>query len=265
MTQQATNVSPISSAALLFVPKEPVLSKDQKARLDRDGHVLLPGWLAPEARTCLTEPLSDIDAQVTATGSNRPQRYSAEHNAYLASLIAHPQLLTLARSALGSDIRFDHCVALNRGGGDQGIGWHSHDYAEGRPDLGFLRIFFYVNGFTADDGGLKVVPGSHRFRDPRIRAATDSELAANWLQGKSHPDTNAPLAVDTLDAPEGSVVLMWTHAAHAVTPRKPNSPTRWSVVYAYRNPGAPPSAARWISPAFEQSPPPGAESLMPVQ
>jgi hypothetical protein len=40
---------------------------------------------------------------------------------------------------------------------------------------------------------------------------------------------------------------------------------RWCVVYAYRNPGAPVSVARWISKEFEHSPPPGAEWLMPEQ
>ena len=259
-----THLSPRFSTAVPILLTGDILNAEEKARLDQDGHLLLPGRLAPEARTALAEALSDIDAQVAATGSNQPQRYAAEHNTYLASLVAHPQLLALARSALGPDIRFDHCVALNRPGGDKGIGWHSHDYAEDRPELGFVRIFFYVNGFTKDDGGLKVVPGSHHFRDPRIRAAADEELASGWLQNKSHPGTRAPLAIETLHAPEGSVVLMWTHAAHAVSPRQPGSPTRRCVVYAYRNPGAPPSAARWITPGFEQNPPPGAERLVTV-
>ena len=39
---------------------------------------------------------------------------------------------------------------------------------------------------------------------------------------------------------------MWTHAAHGVSPRSPLSPTRWCVVSAYRNPGAP-SVSRWIN------------------
>ena len=46
------------------------------------------------------------------------------------------------------------------------------------------------------------------------------------------------------------MILMWTHALHGVTPRKPTSPTRWTVVYGYRNPGRP-SKARWISEEFD--------------
>jgi hypothetical protein len=250
------------------------LGENEREALDRDGHVLLPGRLALEARPALMAALADIEAQA-GTENIRPRHYSAEHNAYLASLIAHPDMIALVKAAIGLEIRFDHCVALNRAGGDNGIDWHSHDYAEDRPDLAFIRIFFYINGFTPDDGGLKAVPGSHLYRDPGIRVKNsekafretsgDEQFRAGWLAGKTHRLTGQPLEIESLTAPEGSVILMHTHSAHAVTPRKPSSPMRWCVVYAYRNPGAPVSRARWISKEFEQSPPPGAEWLMPEQ
>lgn len=257
---------------MLFV--RPGLEADEREALDRDGHVLLPGRLTSKACSALITALADIQAQ---TGSDpiTPRHYSAEHNEYLASLIAHPEMIALVQAAIGPDIRFDHCVALNRTGGDNGADWHSHDYAEDRPELAFIRVFFYINGFTPNDGGLKAVPGSHLYRDPKIHAPkgeqafreanNDEAFRAGWLQGKLHPLTGDPLKIESLTAPEGSVVLMHTHAAHAVTPRQAASPMRWCVVYAYRNPGAPISKARWISKEFEQSPPPGAEWLMPEQ
>jgi hypothetical protein len=232
----------------------------ERERLDRDGHLLLPGLLTHEACSRLTESLRRIAAGPKVE-PQPPNHYAAEHEGYLASLIAHPQMLTLARQVLGPEIRFDHCVSLNRPGGDRGAHWHSHEYGEARPELGFVRVFFYVNGFAADDGGLGVVPGSHLYRDASLRANSDAELARGWLAEKDHPLTKEPLAIDYLTAPPGSVVLMWTHAAHAVSPRQPGSETRWCVVYAYRNPGLP-SRARWITPAFEASPPPGADGLM---
>lgn len=231
-----------------------------RQRLDRDGHLVLPGLLTEGARARLTTSLASIAAE-PAAGPQPPNHYAAEHDAYLAGLIAHPQLLSLARHVLGPEIRFDHCVSLNRPGGNGGAGWHSHEYGESRPELGFARIFFYVNGFAPDDGGLGVVPGSHLYRDAALRAPSDAALRAGWLADKRHPGAGEPLAIEYLAAPPGSVVLMWTHAAHAVSPRRPRSATRWAVVYAYRNPGLP-SRARWITSAFEASPPPGAEGLM---
>ncbi|MDA0334050.1 MAG: hypothetical protein O2782_02680 [bacterium] len=223
-----------------------------RSRLDADGHVVLPGLLTEDARTQLTHALAGIQALLPGDEEHRPNHYSAEYDVLLASLIRHPQLLALARRVLGKDIRFDHCVALNRPGGNDGRGWHSHAYAEGDPHLGFLRIFFYVNGFVLGDGNLKVVPGSHLFRDADIRAATDVDLQQGWMQNRVHPLTGAALRIEPLAAPPGSVALMWTHAAHGVNPRRAGSATRWSVVYAYRNPGAE-SHARWITPGFERS------------
>lgn len=234
----------------------------ERERLDRDGHLVLPGLLTEAACARLTDSLARIAAGPTAP-PQPPNHYAAEHEPYLASLIAHPHLLGLARQVLGPTIRYDHCVSLNRPGGDGGAHWHSHEYGETRPELGFVRIFFYVNGLAADDGGLGVVPGSHLYRDARLSASGDAALREGWLAGKRHPLTGEPLAIEYLSAPPGSVVLMWTHAAHAVSPRRPESPTRWAVVYAYRNPGLP-SRARWITPEFETSPPPGAEGLMPL-
>ena len=167
----------------------------------------------------------------------------------------------LVHEVLGEDIRYDHCVSLNRPGGNGGAHWHSHEYGETRPELGFVRIFFYVNGFAPGDGALKVVCGSHLFRDASIDFQSDSALREGWIQDKVHPVTGQPLEIEELSAPEGSVVLMWTHAAHAVTPRRAGSDTRWTVVYAYRNPGLP-SRARWLSEAFEERGVPGAEGLL---
>ncbi|RKU28841.1 hypothetical protein C6497_08765 [Candidatus Poribacteria bacterium] len=234
----------------------------EKEELDFDGHYALPGLLTDDAQKRLTESLDRIQSLIPGCKvGHEPNRFSAEYDSYLESLIGHPQMLKLAREVLGDEIRYDHCVSLNRPGGNGGIGWHSHGYSDDDPRYGFVRIFFYVNGFEADDGGLKVVPGSHLYRDPKIHGATDSVLREGWLVGKTHSETGNPLEIEELSVPKGTVVLMWTHAAHAVNPRKPDSDTRWTVVYAYRNPGKD-AGARWITPEFEKKHIPGAEGLM---
>ena len=234
----------------------------ERKELDFDGHYALPGLLTDNAQKHLTESLDRIQSLIPGCKEGyEPNRFSAEYDSYLESLIGHPQMLKLAREVLGDEIRYDHCVSLNRPGGNGGIGWHSHGYSEDDPRYGFVRIFFYVNGFESDDGGLKVVPGSHLYRDPKIHGATDNVLREGWLVGKTHPETGNPLEIEELSVPTGTVVLMWTHAAHAVNPRKPDSDTRWTVVYAYRNPGKD-AGARWITPEFEKKHIPGAEGLM---
>ena len=242
------------------------LDKAARGQLDFDGHYAFPGVLNQSTQQRLTEALSAIEDlrkdEDRFDGSKPIHMYAAEYNDYLASLVAHPQLLNLAREILGHDIRYDHTVTLNRPPGSSGAGWHSHGYAEDEPSLGFVRIFFYVNGFEANDSALKVVPGSHLYRDARISAGiADKDLEEKWLAGKTHPLTGEPLRIESLEVSPGTVILMWTHAAHGVTPRISKNSTRWTVVYAYRNPGKE-SGARQISEAFEGNPPEGSEGLM---
>lgn len=233
-----------------------------RAEMDRDGHFIFPGLLTQQASKMLTKSLENIlSLSPLAVKGHEPNRFSAEYDEYLESLISHPQMLNLARQVLGEEIRYDHCVALNRPEGNKGVDWHSHAYSEDDRNLKFVRIFFYVNGFQINNGGLKVVAGSHHFRDPDIKARTDQELERGWMAGKVHPITGKPLKVEFLTVPACSVILMWTHAAHAVSSKCSQSETRWTVVYAFRNPGKP-SRARWISPQFEKKLIPGSEGLM---
>ncbi len=230
--------------------------------MDRDGHIVFPGLLTDDAREMLTESLSHIESiKPEGKEGHEPNRFAAEFDRYLESLIGHPQMLTLVRGILGEEIRYDHCVTLNRAGGHPGSPWHTHEYAEENPDLGFVRIFFYVNGFEPDDGGLKAVPGSHLFRERMESVNSDKALQEKWVKGRLHPKTGESLTIESLSASPGTVIAMWTYAAHGVNPRRPGSETRWCVVYAYRNPGSP-SGARWISEDYEKRRIPGAEGLL---
>src|SRR4028118_247812 len=100
----------------------------EKKQLDTDGHLLFPQVLTPSARRQLIASLGR-NLEMPATQEYMPMRYAAEHDAYLASVIAHPQMLELARAVLGDEIRYDHCVNLSRKGGNRGEGPATQHYA----------------------------------------------------------------------------------------------------------------------------------------
>jgi hypothetical protein len=258
------HASPLRSFEVEPMMKEPLFlpysfGESEKKQLHHDGHLLFPRLLTPSAHGQLIASLGH-NLEAPASEEHLPVRYAAEHEPYLAEVIAHPQMLELARAVLGEEIRYDHCVNLSRKGGNRGEGWHTHPYASDCPELGLIRIFFYVSGYHRGNGSLKVVPGSHLFRAD-VRSESDEQLRASWLDGKTHPLTGEPLEIVDLEVPENSVIVMWTDALHAGTPRRSDSDTRWTLVTAYRNPGAP-SGARWVRPEFETNPPAGAESIM---
>ena len=118
--------------------------EQERKTLDSDGHFVFPGLLTSDAQENLTRSLSYIhELSRMPKEGHEPNRFSAEYDSYLESLIAHPQMLKLARQVLGEDIRYDHCVSLNRPGGNRGIGWHSHGYSDDDPRLG-LRPYFLL-------------------------------------------------------------------------------------------------------------------------
>lgn len=94
------------------------------------------------------------------------------------------------------------------------------------------------DGFVAgdSDGGLKVVPGSHLFRDPdHCRGGVaDAEFAVGWMQGKSHPVTGNSLEIKALSLPPGSLVSVVAHLAHGVSSRAVDGTTRFGSLWSYR-------------------------------
>lgn len=77
---------------------------------DCDGHIVFPGLLTDDAQERLTTSLSKIHKTPRSTGPvpKPTNMYAAEYDPYLESVIAHPQMLELARHALGENIRYDY-------------------------------------------------------------------------------------------------------------------------------------------------------------
>ena len=182
----------------------------------------------------------------------------ADHDRTLGLLVGNPDLLELMRSALSADggrdaskLFFDACTLLNRLPGtnwaDGGMGVHSHMFADGyardtvstvdgwedKPGEAMIRAFFYISGFNSIDGGcLKVIPGSHTWRDPGL-----GSRLLQWRGAGKTSHEGVPLTEVELECPPGSVILMHTHAAHGVTPMrrgKAAGAPRWAFVACYR-------------------------------
>ncbi|MCZ6675878.1 MAG: hypothetical protein O7E52_01385 [Candidatus Poribacteria bacterium] len=198
-------------------------------------------------------PQSDDDAGVKTLRQHSvfAEYFPAGHVPFLMNVLTHPQMLQLQRMCLGcDDIYFDHNQLLTRQPGYPGGAWHSHKIGGGVDNCGpaslseyqaqpnFNLTLCYPQGFEAgDDGGLKLVRGSHLFRDPAgCRAADDEEMQRGWLAGRVHPVTSEPLFIEHLSLPPGSIVCCLSHAAHAVAPKALGRKPRWCSLYCYKKP-----------------------------
>ena len=177
--------------------------------------------------------------------------FNAGHVPFIMNVLTHPHMLELQRMCLGSEnIFFDHNQLLSRRGGYSGCAWHSHKIGDRYDGCGVttpaeydvqanaLLTLCYLNGFEAEiDGGLKIIRGSHLFRDPTgCSAETDEEMRQGWLRDRVHPVTGEPLEIEHLSLPPGSLVCCLSHAVHGVAEKSPGKETRWCSIFCYRKP-----------------------------
>ena len=192
-----------------------------------------------------------------------PEYFPCYNSAFLMDALYHPQMLQLQNLLFGgAPFWFDHAQILTREPGYLGHPWHSHPNGEASSDgvgvcsdpreyeqqRNLIYLFVYPDGFegTGDDGGLKIVEGSHLFRDPAInrlkpgRGGTpglevdDDEFTRRWIAGKNHPMTGQPLCVTRLSLPPGSIVAAFAHLAHGISPRSLAMPPRGASLWCYQ-------------------------------
>jgi hypothetical protein len=185
-----------------------------------------------------------------------PEYFPPGYDEFLLGVTCHPDFMALHQILFGQGKAFhlNHSHLLTRPPGWAGGNWHSHPNADGRDQagtlhsgaeyqedgLGIIFTFCYPDGFAGDDrdGGLKVCPGSHLYRDPpncRAESWSDDALLGGWAKGKVHPATGEPLSVRRLELPPGSVVCCPSHLAHAVSPRlTPGAGPRFATLWSYR-------------------------------
>ena len=177
-----------------------------------------------------------------------PEYFAAGHDSWLLSVITHPQMVALQQLLLNSaEVRFQHNNLLTRSQGNSGSRWHCHRLHQPHEDdagptstpspLGVVLNLCYPDGFGAGDGGLKVIPGSHLYRNGSSMEGSqdDDSLRAGWLRGKRHPITGEPLAITELSVGPGTIISLLSHGAHAVT-KKRDPGTRLGTIFGFRKP-----------------------------
>ena len=81
----------------------------------------------------------------------------------LKRMISHPRLLEIAMELLGPDVRFWWDQGINKApGAGSYIPWHQDNgYQKGRTPE-YLTCWLALDDSSLDNGGLQVIPGSHK-------------------------------------------------------------------------------------------------------
>jgi Phytanoyl-CoA dioxygenase (PhyH) len=199
-----------------------LLSTQQRELLERDGYLLVPSLLYGTVLGPIASRLEELVRQTVAAWDADPSPAIAEPGVVRAKLdradpdfalcCEHPLLSDAAAAVLGPTW---YLAALSLraplpGCGHQGL----HPDFEERRIAGpwqTLSAMWCITAFTPDNGPLRVIPGSHRVREPPI-----DMLAFGSAMGP-HPDEVK------IVAPAGSVILfnsadLWHSGTHNYSP-----------------------------------------------
>jgi len=146
-----------------------MLTEAQRRELDSLGYTNAGCRFTPEE---LAEIASEYDRLVTpeAQTLGTPEQGLYPYRAMLnfrsdplRRFVLHSALLSIAREVLGDDVRFWWDQGINKSPGARSlIAWHQDNgYTPGRiPE--YLTCWLSLDASSQANGGLQVVPGSHR-------------------------------------------------------------------------------------------------------
>jgi ectoine hydroxylase-related dioxygenase (phytanoyl-CoA dioxygenase family) len=169
------------------------LTEQQLARFHAFGFLAFPGLLADR----IADITDEFEAIWAANGGgHNGQAHDGtarscsvqfiDQNVYLSTLLDDPRINGIAADILGDDFNYMGSDGNFYTGDTR---WHSDGYG-GRGGPLHIKIAFYLDSLTGENGALRVIPGSHRVGEPFADELQRSIRASdeNWgLRGSEIP------------------------------------------------------------------------------
>jgi ectoine hydroxylase-related dioxygenase (phytanoyl-CoA dioxygenase family) len=206
--------------------RDDTLTPEEKEALDRDGHVLLPGILAPAQIEALRARQAEL---LAAEGENAGKEVHQEAGTDRLSdlinkgsmfhiVLTEPRVLAAVAHVLDNDLKLSSLNARNALPG-QGMQALHPDWGGpvGPGEYQVCNSLWLLDDFTPDNGATRVVPGSHR---------------SGKTPGDEMEDPRAPHPREVvLQAKAGDVVVVNSHTWHGGTTNRTQGTRR--VMHGY--------------------------------
>jgi len=234
------------------------LTDTQRDIFARDGYLILPRFapaavlaelqqvvraeLAVRREPLEYESLADYPGLPSSVNTESGETVRRLLQAYdrhpaLASWATSEPLVEIMQSLLGESIylvrNHHNCVMTKHPQGGSRTGWHrdTRYWQFNRPEL--VNAWLALDTESENNGGLRVVPGSHRLELPLGRL--DDPLFL-----RDDPSNQELLATAaTVNLAPGDVMLFHSHLLHAAGNNRTDS-VKHSVVFTYRAADNPP-------------------------
>ncbi len=158
-----------------MISTAPILSAEQIDRFQTEGYLVVPGLLTDEE----VDGFLDHMAREKATGAYGLQGHRQDSQyRYLAT---HPRIAGAAAQIQGGPVRIVQTMLLNKPPqGGRGIALHQDSqYLPNEPNT-LMACWLAFTDTDPENGGLCVVPGSHREGLRAARKNQDEKEHASW-------------------------------------------------------------------------------------
>lgn len=203
--------------------------------LEEHGFAIVKKLLTPELVEALSKSVRSLmtDDKLPAGTSNLYHTQFVERSPELLSLIRYRPYMDVAEKLLGTrELTVHRSAAIIREPGDNGMQWHSdfcHPTRSPENASAFLNtlevrdctpsLWFYLTGCNPTDGGVALIPDSHR---PDWQPPRGYELTPNrhgiCKAGEPHPtlDMNFPGVLPVRTEPGDMIIfgLVTFHGVH---------------------------------------------------
>lgn len=215
-----------------------ILAENEVARYRADGIVIPRHRLSAERIDRLR---ATLDRLIAENPGIRPERLVSVHiegknsegvrgSADFLELAREPAILDMVEQLIGPDIILWGCQIFCKPGGDgMEVPWHQDGHYWPIRPLATCTVWVALDASTAENGCLRVIPGSHRQRilfDHMREDRTDLVLTQRVADGQFDPAT----AMDVELAP-GEMSM---HDVHLIHGSNPNRSTRRRAGVAIR-------------------------------
>jgi ectoine hydroxylase-related dioxygenase (phytanoyl-CoA dioxygenase family) len=221
--------------------------EDEKHQLDEAGFLVLDGFMPPSLLRRLRERIEElfVEEGVSAGSEFKPEpgclrlANLADKGEVFREII--PLLLPFVRYVIGPEVKLSSLNARRVPPGAGGQPLHADMSAVADEAVPWVcNTVWLLDDFTADNGALRIVPGSHRFG--RLPKDVLSDPAAD------HPEQVM------VTGKAGSVVVLNAHAWHSGTANRADRPrTACHVFYCRRDKPQQQYQKRLLRPEVQQS------------
>ncbi len=196
---------------------------DLKKEFEEKGYVVCKNFFSAEEMSQLIEDIKSAKTRNGVSGLNKGSLtfYSSLffHNPSIQSFVSQPKIVDFLSHIIGSDfwVRWDQAVA--KGYGSVTFPWHQ-DNGYSTLDDTHYQLWISLTKMTPENGGLWLVPGSHKHQLPHKKVD-------NHMEYDGVPEN--PVFIE---AEVGDVVLFSSFMLHKTTPNT-TSDVRWAYVVEY--------------------------------